>query len=227
MNTEIDVFTTEEWAVILEKADEWLEDASHAESEPNGHERRRLLAKRRAAIFAWVASALGVRPSEAVRIRWEEIDLIGGKIRVWRHKRYGRNWTRGVPLSGGEREIVPIPKQLRARLEPLWRPGGRLLAPVTPADYRSARTEANRVRSMTHCIDRQWSHLLKLCRIRHRRKYQIRHTILTATQRRTRDILRVQTLAGHKSIQSTMPYLRHVEREDINQDVEAVLPLSS
>lgn len=64
--------------------------------------------RQRAGLFAWVALTTGLRVSELARLCWEWFDFERKLLRVFRHKKQGPDWQKGVPYSGAVEDVVNL-----------------------------------------------------------------------------------------------------------------------
>lgn len=157
-------------------------------------EARRLLAGAEPAWYPMILLALrtGLRQGELLALRWEDIDLDAGRLRVCRSVYMGIVGTtksgkiREIPLSDKAMMMLrSLPSRLASGLA-FPGPGGRLL---TGAECRSP--------------------LLRACKRAGLRKigwHTMRHTFASHLVMRGAPLKAVQELLGHANIQMTMRY---------------------
>lgn len=170
-------------------------------------------AQDRLGAFYTVAVAVGLRPSEALGLRWEDVDLDGGVLRV-RHalERRDGEFVLKEPKSRTSRRAVALPSvcldalrahrrhQLEERLAagPLWEDWGLVFA--TPTGGPVSRT----------VVSHRFARLQREAGVPHHRLYDCRHTaasLLLAQNVHPRVVMEV---LGHSSFALTMDTYTHV-----------------
>ncbi|HZT66039.1 MAG TPA: site-specific integrase [Acidimicrobiales bacterium] len=191
-------------------------------------EARRLLeaaARDRLGAFYAVAVAVGLRPSEALGLRWEDLDLDAGVLRV-RHalERRDGQFVLKEPKSRTSRRTVALPsvcldalrvhrrRQLEERLlaGPLWE--DRDLVFATPTGGPISRT----------VVSHRFARLQKEAGVPHHRLYDCRHTaasLLLAQNVHPRVVMEV---LGHSSFALTMDTYSHVMPVLVRDAAEAM-----
>ncbi len=156
--------------------------------------------------IAYALSALaGLRPGEALALRWDDVELSSNEIHVQQQIRHGRV---GVPKSGKDRH-VPILPSLKAVLT-AWRNQNRSTELVVPA-LRAATLE-RAGRSRMHFLN--WrtvrdslSDALKSCGLKTMTFYQAgRHTFASQWVLAGNSIYRLMEIMGHSSVDVTARY---------------------
>lgn len=145
----------------------------------------------------------GARAGEATRLRWEDVDLAGGVVRLWETK---NDRPRSIPLT--ER----LAGALRSRQAMLLGKGGVDL--VFPgwvnAQGRSTPISDQWVKTVNH---------LKI----EGRLHDLRHTFASRLVQRGASIQAVQQLLGHSNIQMTMRYA-HLAPDNLRSAVDLLEP---
>jgi len=158
--------------------------------------------------FYTVAMAVGLRPSEALALTWDDIDLTGGSLRV-RHalERQDGLWVLKEPKSRRSRRTIMLPRvcidalrdhrrrQMEERLVagPSWEDHGLVF--TMPNGQPMSRTE----------VSRRFSLLQEAAGVSHHRLYDCRHTaaasLLLAQGVAARVVMEI---LGHSSFSLTM-----------------------
>jgi integrase len=156
----------------------------------------------------------GLRLGEALGLRWEDLDLVAGRITIARQIRKG---VEGSP-KGGRRRSVPLTGALAAALKALPQVRvGRLICGPEGSPVAEA--------VLKHGI-------YKVCRragLPERSWHSLRHTFATHAARFGVNPWRLQAWLGHSTINMTMRYVHHVEEhhrpipEDILSTGAAIL----
>jgi integrase len=140
--------------------------------------------------FLQLLKETGVRCGEACQLKWTETDTVNGSIRV-------------TPEKGSNARILKISGKLTAMLNEL---------PRTSLNVFSATTDAMR-KSYQH-QRRRISFKLKNPRLQQVTFHTFRHWKATMEYHKTKDILHVKELLGHKSINNTLLYTQLVTFAD-------------
>lgn len=162
-----------------------------------------------------VALALGLRPAEALGLRWEDIDLDEGVLHVRQQLQRvkGKGLVETSPKSDAGRRWMNLPPTLHAALKA----------------HRKAQTEA-RLAAGDHWTDsgyvftladgkpvdarldrRRWHALLDTAGVPQRRLYDARHSAATMLLVQGVDVRTVMALLGHSQIGVTMKYQHTVD----------------
>lgn len=143
-----------------------------------------------------LAGEVGLRRGEILAVRWEDIDLVAGRLTVCRQLRKGYE---GTP-KGGRRRVVPLTSGVLAVLKALPQVRrGRVIC--TPEGEPVAEAALN------HGIYR-------VCRragLQERGWHVLRHSFATHLAHFGVNPWRLQAWLGHSSINMTMRYVHHVE----------------
>lgn len=162
-----------------------------------------------------VALALGLRPGEALGLRWEDVDLDAGVLHVRQQlvRVKGKGLVPTDPKSEAGKRWMNLPSTLLAALKA----------------HRKAQTEA-RLIAGDHWTDsglvftlddgrpidarldrRRWHALLDAARVPQRRLYDARHSAATLLLVQGVDPRVVMALLGHSQINVTMKYQHAVD----------------
>ena len=146
----------------------------------------------RMACFLQLLKETGARAGEAWRLKWEDVDTATRTIRI-------------TPEKGSEPRIFHISQKLVAMLESLPKKYGEYVF-ATP--NMKLRHHANHF-SMQR---KRLAQKLKNPRLLRIHFHTFRHWKATMEYARTRDIIHVMRLLGHKNIKNTLTYV-HLQRE--------------
>lgn len=195
-------------------------------SRDEAHQVLQAAASHRLAAFFTVAMAVGLRPSEALALTWDDLDLDAGIVHVRRalDRRGANDFQFKATKSRRSRRTIPLPevcvqalvqhrrRQVQERLTAgsAWKDHGLVFTTRTggPLD----RTQ----------VSRQFSTLLDRAGVEHRRLYDCRHTaasLLLAQGMAPRVVM--ETL-GHSSYALTMETYTHVMPEVMRDAANAM-----
>jgi integrase len=150
-----------------------------------------------------VALRTGLRHGELIGLRWEDVDLVAGRITVRQNVVYGQV---GTPKSGKPREI-PLGDDVKAALK-----GHRhLRGPLVFCDM------SGRLLSTVETRGPLWR-ACKRAGLRQIGWHALRHSFASHLVMRGASIKAVQELLGHSSILMTMRYA-HLAPEVVNETV--------
>ena len=177
----------------------------------------------------WALALLyGVRQGECLGLRWEDVSIDEGVLRV--RKSLGRVTGRGLLLedlktSSSIRDL-PLPNEMielfrqhkRKQLEQRllagsdWIESGHVFTTNigTPIDNGNDR--------------KAWDRLLKSSGVRAIKLHAARHTAATMLLGRGTDIVVVSKLLGHSNIQTTVEYYAHVRKDSKLQAIRNLGP---
>jgi len=145
---------------------------------------------KRMATFLQLLKETGVRCGEASQLLWSDVDIVNGSISV-------------TPEKGSNARKLKISNKLTAMLNEL---------PKSSKNLFNANTDAMR-KSFT-LQRRHKAFKLKNPRLTQITFHTFRHWKATMEYHRTRDILHVMQVLGHKSIRNTLMYTQLVEFRD-------------
>ncbi len=145
----------------------------------------------------WLGLKTGMRRSEIFNLKWKDIDFKYGNIHV-------------LNTKSGKARIIPLAQSLREMLEQMDKSSEYVFVnPKTDKPYTD--------------IKHSFHTVLKAANIKNFRFHDIRHTFATRLAACTKDLVIVQAILGHASIQTTMRYA-HVIKETL---VNAISTLDS
>ena len=147
---------------------------------------------KRMATFLQLLKETGVRAGEALRLKWKDIDTVQRVVRI-------------TPEKGSEPRIFHISPKLAAMLEGLPRVYGQYVFAKPTTSMRNFYVTFLRQR-------RRIAHKLKNPRLLRITFHTFRHWKATMEYHKTKDILHVMRLLGHKNIKNTLVYVQ-IERE--------------
>lgn len=162
--------------------------------------------------FYTVALAVGLRPSEALGLKWGDIDFAAGTLRVERVlERRGSTWSFKDPKSRTSRRTIPLPRvcaeQLMAhrhrqfferRTADVWEDSDLVFC--TPTGTPLDRSE----------VSRRFSKLQEQAGGAHHRLYDCRHTAASFLLAQGVAPRVVMEVLGHSSFALTMDTYTHV-----------------
>jgi integrase/recombinase XerD len=140
--------------------------------------------------FLRLLKETGMRRSEALNLKWTDIDLRTNTVRV-------------TPLKGGNPRVLKIPSELVAKLNDLKRRN----ASDRVFSYKNAFYLQKTFQKQRKRIARKLgnSRLLQI------HFHTFRHWKATMEYHKTRDILHVMRLLGHKNIKNTLIYTQLID----------------
>ncbi|HZT64652.1 MAG TPA: site-specific integrase [Acidimicrobiales bacterium] len=171
-------------------------------------------ADHRLSAFFTVAMALGLRPSEALGLTWDDVDLDGGVVYIRKalERRRATDFKFKAPKSRKSRRIIPLPEVcVQALVQHRRRQSAeRLAAGQGWHDHDLVFTTRFGGPLDRTQVSRQFTRLLRRAGVPHRRLYDCRHTaasLLLAQGVAPRVVM--ETL-GHSSYALTMETYTHV-----------------
>jgi len=171
-----------------------------------------LLGKRDFAILLLMVET-GIRRNELCNLRREDLKVEGKK--VWLYV-----WGKG----GKQRKIPIKDRELIEALQKYWEKAGVINEPNEPMFKTIGKGGSKKIHSLGPQVIRgiveKYSRLAKIPKNIH--PHSIRHSFITHALRKSGDIVAVQVLAGHRSIQSTQIYL-HTEDERMEKAIEKLV----
>lgn len=145
---------------------------------------------KKTAAFLQLLKETGMRRGEAWNLKWTDLDFQNKSVRV-------------TPEKGGNPRVLKISSKLIAML--------KLLPQQTPEPFNGSLIHFARSFRRQR---RKSSHKLQNRRIEQIHFHTFRHWKATMEYHRTKDILYVKQLLGHKSIQNTMKYTQLMDFKD-------------
>ncbi|MEM2419860.1 MAG: site-specific integrase, partial [Candidatus Bathyarchaeia archaeon] len=142
---------------------------------------------RKISAFLQLLKETGIRSGEAWQLKWTDLDLANNTVRV-------------TPEKGSEPRILKISSKLTAMLNSLPKTSERIFG-------------SSSLRSIRRCFQRQRERIAKKLenpRLLNITFHTIRHWKATMEYHKTKDILYVMKVLGHKRIQNTLIYTQLV-----------------
>jgi integrase len=134
----------------------------------------------------------GMRIGEAWRLKWNEIDMVNNTVRV-------------TPEKGSNPRIFKLSGNLMAMLDSMKRRA------------KNSRVFCKSLKSKRRCFEKQRKTVarkLKNPRIREITFHTLRHFKATMEYHKTKDILHVMKVLGHKNIKNTLIYTQLVDLQN-------------
>ena len=143
---------------------------------------------RKLGTFLQLLKETGMRCGEAIRLKWTDVD-------------FGRRLVKITPEKGSNPRILPLSETLLGMLNNLHRKDARIF-PVTLTSLKT-----NFFITRKHIVSK-----LNNPRLMKISFHTLRHWKATTEYHKTKDIIHVQQLLGHRDIKSTMLYI-YVENQ--------------
>jgi len=145
------------------------------------------------AAFLQIAKETGARAGEIFGLKWEDVDFERKAIRI-------------APEKGSEPRIFRMSGKLIGMLSRLPREGEKIFTPHYSSLNNLMRTFQRQRRRIAHKLANP--RLLKIS------FHTLRHWKATMEYAKTKDILYVMKMLGHKSLKNTLIYTQLVKFED-------------
>jgi integrase len=140
--------------------------------------------------------ATGVRPSEAIGLRWKHIDFSRNEIQIYESLSRGDDGSTSQRLRKGTKtnnlRVLPLLGKLKAVLEQRF----EAVADQRP-DSLVFTTLTGKVIDDTNFRDRAWKTVLAECGIEYRKPYNLRHSLLSHMIEDGVPLTGVAYIAGH------------------------------
>lgn len=201
----------ERWGVAVARIDwkkQFLVEPAPRSRVLSAAEEERLFLALRPDFRAVIAFALatGMRRANAFRLRWSEVDLAAGTLRIRQKSR----------RPGGDHHVVPITREVAAILAGERGRHPEFVFTYVPRRARSAARlareaagrdpQAIRLPFTRDGWRKAWQAALTTAAIDDFRLHDLRHTRATRLYLTTGNLRLVQKLLGHKSIETTLRY---------------------
>ena len=159
---------------------------------PNESELDQLIAgcSRRMATFLQMLKETGMRSGEACQLKWTDLDLLNNSVRI-------------TPEKGSNPRNLPISNKLVSMLNAIPKDTERVFTYNTDTWIRNYSRQRKRIAAK-----------LKNTRLLRITFHTFRHWKATMEYHKTKDILHVREVLGHKSINSTLLYTQLVIFKD-------------
>lgn len=157
---------------------------------------------------------VGLRASECVSVRWADVDLLRGRLRV---KRKGGSWQTLPLVPDVTAELRRIYRDLQPQLDHhLYTVRERRWANATHqlADIRDPTRPAARS-TLGYMVAR----VSKRAGLREMRPHALRHGFATRLRRQGKPVDVVQFLLGHQRIETTKRYLDELRLEEVEAEL--------
>jgi len=145
---------------------------------------------RRMATFLQLLKETGVRCGEACQLEWTDVDLVNNSVRV-------------TPEKGSNARILKISNKLVDMLNELPKHSNKVFEANSDAMRKSFQLQRKRIAAK-----------LRNPRLRQITFHTLRHWKATMEYHKTRDILHVMQILGHRNIQNTLIYTQLVDFKD-------------
>jgi len=145
---------------------------------------------KRMATYLQLLKETAVRCGEACQLQWIDVDSVGGSIVV-------------TPEKGSNSRKLKISAKLVSMINELPRTGKTVFDSTTDALRKSFTLQRRHI-----------AHKMKNPRLMHITFHTFRHWKATMEYHKTRDILHVMQMLGHRSIQNTLVYTRLIDFKD-------------
>lgn len=136
------------------------------------------------ATFLQLVKETGARFSEALSLEWTDINFEKQTVQI-------------TPKKGSNPRILPISSELIDMLNKLPKNSTKLFGDISPTSLRTNLWKSRK----------RVAHKLSNPRLDKITFHSLRHWKATMEYHRTRDILHVKKILGHRSIQNTMKYI--------------------
>ena len=176
-----------------------------------------------------VALSLGLRPGEALGLRWSDVDLDGGHLHI-RHtlsRLKGKGLVLGPVKSKAGARTIAMPEQLHRQMKAhrLAQNAERLVAGTAWADGDYVFTQPDG-RPLEPAADRKaWHALRKAAGVREVKLYASRHTAATLLMAQGVPPRVVMDMLGHSTLQMTTRYTHvadDMQREAMRRQGDAL-----
>lgn len=165
-----------------------------------------------------VALSLGLRPGEALGLRWDDVDLTTGElwVRQQLQRQKGRGLVTTTPKSDKGRRVMRLPATMLTALKAHKKAQNqaRLLAGDHWTDTGLVFTHANGKPIDSKTDRNRWHALLDDAGVTQRRLYDARHSAATMMLKQGVPMRVVMDLLGHSQISVTMKYQHADELKD-------------
>jgi integrase len=169
---------------------------------------------------AWQLAMHGMRRGEIAGLRWQDVDLDKGKLKVANTRiAVGKNIVEGPPKTKKSRRTLPISKPLDAALRTAkaQQAKDKLLLGAdyeeTPYVVRLPTGHAVHPNLLTF----RWRKILENARLRHVRLHDARHTCATLMHLQGTPIAVIAAWLGHASAAFTLSVYTHSQQDALLQ----------
>ena len=166
------------------------------------------------ALFSLLVTT-GMRPGEALGLKWTDVDLDSGKVTVCRSlTRIGRDWFLEEPKTARSRRTIPIPRNVVKDLEEHKEEQEEVKLKAQEGDYIDNgfvfATQVGSPLDKQNIVNRHFKPLLDSAGLPEIRLYDLRHTCATLLLSAGVNPKIVSERLGHASTTLTMDTYSHV-----------------
>ena len=146
----------------------------------------------------------GARPSEALRLKWEDVNFDKNQVTLYSKKGRNRTWSaRNIPLNYDALQCIRCAKSLPRDSEHVFTRNGK----QWPSHWE---------------LDKQWKHTVKNeLGIKDLNPYDLRHTFATRLARTGAPVKVIADLLGHSDLRMVMRYM-NTDSSDMRNAVDAL-----
>lgn len=156
----------------------------------------------------WVLSLYGLRASEAVGLRWENVDFDNRTLSVFETRvTAGKNTFVGTPKTKASRRTLPMPDEVYDFLKAAY---GRV-----ESDYVICGRNGDPL--TTNALSSRWGHMLRRLDIPHVRLHDARHSCASLMYARGVNDAIISAWLGHASVAVTRSIYVHARPEALNE----------
>ena len=167
------------------------------------------------ALFSLLITS-GMRPGEALGLKWDDIDFDGRKVTVNRSltRTKGGGWTLEEPKTPRSRRSIPLPQSVIADLKEHEKQQIKKIVKAKPGTYKKQgfvfAAENGEPMHEGHIYNRYFKPLLDKADLPQIRMYDLRHTCATLLLSEGENPKIVSERLGHASIVLTLDTYSHV-----------------
>ncbi|MBS3976616.1 MAG: site-specific integrase [Syntrophomonadaceae bacterium] len=160
--------------------------------------------------------ASGMRPSEALGLKWTDINFATGRVTVQRtliRIRGQKNWRLEEPKTAKSRRVIPLPPTVLADLEEHKIAQSAVKQKAQPGKYNDQNfvfAAANGEPLFDRNVSREFKSILKSVGLPDIRLYDLRHTCATLLLSARENTKVVSERLGHASVVLTLDTYSHV-----------------
>jgi len=166
------------------------------------------------ALFSLLVTT-GMRPGEALGLKWRDIDLEGGRVTVNRTLTWvGENWSLDEPKTARSRRTIPIPPSISKDLEEHRKKQTVEKLKAKEGEYKDYElvfaSQTGSPLDQHNILNRYFRPVLEKAGLPYIRLYDLRHTCATLLLSAGENPKIVSERLGHASITLTMDTYSHV-----------------
>ena len=159
------------------------------------------------------AAFAGLRPSEQIALRWEDVDLLKNEVKVHRARVMSRDKARTKTVVERVVELNSRAAAVLDRQRPRTQLAGGdvFINPVTRAPYHDEQFQA-----------REWMRALRMCGIRHRPPKELRDTSVSQALSAGAEVYYVAQQHGHSVTTMLKDYAKWIPKADQGRNIAAI-----